>query len=363
MVEIRSLSRHESELAGYLRTWMGDHGFRAQIDNVGNAIGSIGDLSAARTIVLLGHMDTVPGEVPVREEGDLLYGRGTVDAKGPLATFIVAAANAALPPGVRVEVVGAVEEECTTSRGARAVAERYRPDACFIGEPSTWRGVTIGYKGRLVAEYRVTRASAHSAGPNPTASDDVVHWWMRALAWVEARNAGHTGAFDRIQASIRSISSSASGLEDQTRLEAGFRLPPGVPPQELESALRELAGEGVLNCTGAEVAYLADRSNAVVRALGGAIRAEGQVPSVRVKTGTADMNVVGPRWNCPIAAYGPGDSSLDHTPNEHISLTEYLDATCVLTRAIENLAAELAVDLRPQVTIAASSHPHPQTAH
>ena len=45
-------------------------------------------------IVLLGHIDTVPGEIPVRVEDGVLHGRGSVDAKGPLATFVAAAAEA-----------------------------------------------------------------------------------------------------------------------------------------------------------------------------------------------------------------------------------------------------------------------------
>ncbi len=43
-----------------------------------------------------------------------------------------------------------------------------------------------------------------------------------------------------------------------------------------------------------------------------------------LKLGTSDMNVVGPVWQCPILAYGPGDSSLDHTPEEQIVLDDYL---------------------------------------
>ena len=50
------------------------------------------------------------------------------------------------------------------------------------------------------------------------------------------------------------------------------------------------------------------------------------------------MNVVGPAWGCPILAYGPGDSSLDHTPNEHISLDEYWQAVLVLEQVLRNLA-------------------------
>lgn len=41
-------------------------------------------------MVLLGHVDTMPDHIPVRQEGDGLYGRGSVDAKGPLACFTAA---------------------------------------------------------------------------------------------------------------------------------------------------------------------------------------------------------------------------------------------------------------------------------
>ena len=54
-----------------------------------NAVGIKGD--GPQEIMLLGHIDTFPGNPPVRREGDLLYGRGSVDAKGPLCTFAAAA--------------------------------------------------------------------------------------------------------------------------------------------------------------------------------------------------------------------------------------------------------------------------------
>src|SRR5207302_10653346 len=92
-------------------------------------------------VILLGHMDTVRGHVPVKLQDGVLYGRGAVDAKGPLATFL--SATARLVRSRRLDtlqhpvvVIGAVEEESATSRGARAVVERYRPLACISGEPS-----------------------------------------------------------------------------------------------------------------------------------------------------------------------------------------------------------------------------------
>ena len=52
-------------------------------------------------------------------------------------------------------------------------------------------------------------------------------------------------------------------------------------------------------------------------------------------------DVVAPVWRCPIAAYGPGDSALDHTPEERLGLDEFLVSVRVLAEAIPALAREL----------------------
>jgi LysW-gamma-L-lysine carboxypeptidase len=59
-----------------------------------------------------------------------------------------------------------------------------------------------------------------------------------------------------------------------------------------------------------------------------------------LKTGTADLNIVAPAWGCPAVAYGPGDSALDHTPNEHISLAEYSRAVKVLVAVLKQLTSQ-----------------------
>ena len=322
-------------------------GLETEIDEAGNAIahrgsGATGAASAGVHIVLLGHIDTVPGEIPVRIEGGVLHGRGSVDAKGPLAAMLCAAARASLPEGVRLTVVGAVGEETTGSPGARFLVTQYRPDACIIGEPSGWDGVTLGYKGRLIATATATVPGAHSASGEASAGDLVLGWWQAVLVAVAERNAGASGAFDTIQATVQKLRSESDGLASTATLEGGFRLPVGVAPDALAARIRELAPPGVsLRCTGAEHAYETDRNDPVVRALSGAIREAGAKPRPKRKTGTADLNVVAPVWRCPIGAYGPGDSALDHTPDERLSLDEFDRSVGVLTRAIGSLAAEL----------------------
>lgn len=347
LVSTPSLSMHERVCADLLTARMSALGLDSFIDASGSAVGVRGDSSPhAKEIVLLGHIDTVPGVVPVRQEGDIFYGRGSVDAKGPLAAFTIAAARATLPPGVRVRVIGAVEEEAATSKGARFAASNYRADACIIGEPSGVDGVTLGYKGRLIAKLDLETDSSHSAGPEATAAELAFEVWSRVRAACDARTAGAKRVFDQVQSRLRSIHSDHDGLADRAAMTIGFRIPPGVMPAELETicatATSSINARMNWYFTGHEVAHVADRSNVIVRALMAAIRTNAMTPAPKLKTGTSDMNVVGPIWNCPIAAYGPGDSSLDHTPNEHIRISEFLASIRILTRAIEGIATELA---------------------
>lgn len=79
-----------------------------------------------------------------------------------------------------------------------------------------------------------------------------------------------------------------------------------------------------------------------MRALVAAVRARGARPVLKLKTGTSDMNVVSSRWGCPVAAYGPGDSRLDHTDREHVDLEELARGAEVLSAALVALVAELA---------------------
>jgi LysW-gamma-L-lysine carboxypeptidase len=55
------------------------------------------------------------------------------------------------------------------------------------------------------------------------------------------------------------------------------------------------------------------------------------------KTGTGDMNILGRALNVPVVTYGPGDSHLDHTKDEHILVSEYLDAIQVYKETILKL--------------------------
>ncbi len=232
-------------------------------------------------------------------------------------------------------MVGAVEEEAATSRGARHVIPCYRPDACVIGEPSAWDRVTLGYKGRLLADFTARQPMGHTAGPLESVAEAAVTWWLGIRQFAEGFNQGREAAFDRLLPSLRDIYSSNDGLYDRVDATVGLRLPLDVEREALERAIRQaipsIPGLEVrISFRGYEPAYRAPKNTALVRTFLAAIREQGGQPGFKVKTGTSDMNVVGPAWQCPILAYGPGDSSLDHTPEERIGISEYLRAIEVL---------------------------------
>jgi LysW-gamma-L-lysine carboxypeptidase len=75
----------------------------------------------------------------------------------------------------------------------------------------------------------------------------------------------------------------------------------------------------------------------VARAFRAAVRCAGGEPHLLRKTGTSDMNVYAQHWECPMITYGPGDSDLDHAPNEHLPLDEFDRSVAVLEDAAGTL--------------------------
>jgi len=144
--------------------------------------------------------------------------------------------------------------------------------------------------------------------------------------------------FDTLDPTLLEIRTNGNGLYDRAMMKLGFRLPPDFRVADLRRAMGEWNDGAELELKYGEKAHCTGKNNPLVKALLPAIRAEGGRPRFVLKTGTSDMNVVGPVWGCPIVAYGPGDSSLDHTPNEHIVIDEYLRGVRVLTRALQLLA-------------------------
>ena len=356
LVKIYSPSGNEAAAVSYLVSRMlALHYTHAFADTVGNAVGVMGD--GPRQIVLLGHIDTVPGEIPVRVESIsispaphlpspvVLYGRGSVDAKGALGAFVDAVAGCGPVPGWQIIVIGAVGEE-QDSNGAQHIVPLYHPEVAIIGEPSGWERVTLGYKGSAWALVTVRRSLAHTAGQGESACEAVVRAWETISTKAAGINLRREKIFERIQLSLQGMDSGADGFEEWGSLRVGARLPLDLPPHHW---YEQLSSDPLLACIpGISIqpvgfpipAWQGEKNNPLVRAFLAGIRSASGKPGFLLKTGTADLNIVAPTWGCPALAYGPGDSALDHTPDEHIALAEYHQAVEVLESVLKRLCQD-----------------------
>jgi len=296
-------------------------------------VGQIGD--GPCHIALVGHIDTVPGIIPVRVEDGVLHGRGAVDAKGPLIAFVVAAARAATSGLLRLTVVGCVEEEAPSSKGARHIAQGPAPDFLVVGEPSAWDGVTLGYKGYLRARLALEGDGAHTAHDTTTVPARACALWQRVESAAAEYAPTDAPAFDRLLAALIDLRCENDGLRTRAVLDLSLRLPPNLGPELAEAWLREHAPEAEIQLLAPPMpAWSGPRTSTLARAFGRSILERGGRPRFQRKTGTADLNLLAPAFECPALAYGPGDAALDHSPRERVEISEVLKAIRVLEGAL-----------------------------
>lgn len=349
LLEIYSPSGKEDEVSVFLADEMRKLGFNVRIDDVGNVIGEVGRGKAH--ILLCGHMDTVPGYIPVRIVGNDLYGRGSVDAKASLAAMVVAGHMLAKDNlACKILVVGVVDEE-GSSRGVKHLVEKRIPaDYAVFGEPSGVDKVTIGYKGSLRLKITCKTQTGHSAAPwlFENAIEKVFEVWRetKKLCCPQERL---ESPFHSVTSCLTKINGgeTSSVVPSTCHIHVDIRVPPQFTCQQVfdkvSGLVKKYQTANPKVSVKIEAKSLTDpfelnKSSTVVRAFSWAIRKVRAKPPVLLrKTGTGDMNVLGRAMKIPVVTYGPGDSRLDHTPNEHIKIREYLNAIQVYREAVIKL--------------------------
>lgn len=331
LVSTPSPSGDEATAADLLVEWFETHGREAWCDEVGNVRAPADD-----SVLLTSHIDTVPGDIPVRtttEDGEsVLWGRGSVDATGALAAMAVAAVETG------VSFAGVVGEE-TDSRGARHLVEsRTAPGALINGEPSGWDAYTLGYRGYLSGTYTVETPAAHDAGPETNAIEQAISWWNAVEAAVASEDST-TPAFQQTSATPLAIDGGprTDGTTVTATVSLELRVPPETPAEAVREAVESETDSGSVEWDEPIPPVVASQRSSVATALRAAIRDAGGEPTPLLKTGTCDMNLYAPAWNCPMATYGPGDSTLDHAPDERLSLSSFDSSIGVLIAATEQL--------------------------
>ncbi|MDY6771564.1 MAG: M20/M25/M40 family metallo-hydrolase [Candidatus Nanohaloarchaea archaeon] len=162
LVAIPSPSGEEAAMASFLEDLLSSRGFdvdRQQVvDGRDNIIATRGEPRR----ILTTHMDTVPGQPDRSEDGDYLYGRGSCDAKGPMAAMITAALQTEADD---IALVFDVGEEGDFSGIERLMQREWDPELVVVGEPTEMQRY-VGQKGLLTVDLEAEGEPAHGSKPS-----------------------------------------------------------------------------------------------------------------------------------------------------------------------------------------------------
>ena len=343
LVDIPSVSHDEVAIAGFVESELRRVG-GLEVTRLGDNVVARTTLGRAGRVVLAGHLDTVPpaGNERARLEGDTCHGVGSVDMKGGVAVLLALARDLVEPRHDLTYVLYACEEVERRYSGLAAV-DAARPDlldgdAALLLEP-TRAAVEAGCQGvmRLVVTVRGT--AAHVA--YPWMGENALHR-LGAVLGRAAAFADRRPVLDGCEyhESLQTVwaeggaRARANVLPDLATALLSHRFAPDHDADQAFAAISALLGPALDDARGDSIEIEETSAPAppslrhpILAAL---VAASGAAP--RAKLGWTDVSHFAAR-GMPATNFGPGDPTLCHHADEHISRGE-LDAAYSTLRSL-----------------------------
>lgn len=336
LVRVHTPPKYEYRLVPVIREWSDKLGYdEFYVDDVGNIFLRRG--SRGKTVLLAGHLDTIPGEIDTKLDRDTIYGRGAVDAKGPLAAFMIGGILASLESSIsRVYVAGLVREEDDGLGSRHLVEKSFKSDHIIVGEPTNL-GIAVAYRGSITIRVSANTFGGHSSAPH--VGESALDKLIRFINIVNTKFNGVD--FDEVSCAFTMLRAGdwLNNLPKNGEAYANIRYPPGRDLEDILDEVGEIARDiGVkLDILSFEKPVRVSVNTAVVRALIRSILRFGMKPRIVKKTGTSDMNTL-VAISRSITAFGPGDSRLAHTDHEKINVDEVVSAAKIISHALIELS-------------------------
>lgn len=349
LLSIYSPSGREEKISNFIASELNKLGFEVEVDEVGNVEGTWG--SGRPSILLCGHMDTVKGFIKPKIRGNVIFGRGAVDAKAPLAALICGAKKfMEIGDKGRITVLAVVDEE-KNSTGIKHFINRCKEeyDYAIFGEPSGARGLTIGYKGRLLLKISCKTEPGHASVPQ--FFENAIYLAMdviKELREIEQKWEGLEK--DRFWTPSLCVTKIRGGelhntVPSKCDVIVDVRVPPNMrskAEEEILSILKKFSNikkQVDINLLDESEPFLAKEDSDLVKAFIQSIReVTGAECKLHRKTGTGDVNEFVKKFKIPCAVYGPGNSKLSHTRRENVSIREYLESIEVIKNVLLKLS-------------------------
>lgn len=343
---------NERILAEYIAGCLADAPVETAIqpvaDNRANVIARLVGKTSAGTLVINGHLDTVPSGggwstdplTPVIRDGRV-YARGASDMKSGLAAMLFAfrryALSGAIPPR-DIIFAGTCDEE-SKGLGASALMELpFMKDVSdiVIGEP-TGNMLGLASKGCLWLRARVRGRTSH--GAYPERGVNAIYWAYEFAKAVEGLlgDASHP-LLGPATATITGISGGvkANMVPDEAMILFDIRTLPSQNNEDFVAGARGLANKMELSTPGLKIDLSIENDRApmetgadrpIARHLARSIeKVTGQACALTGSAFFSDASIFLKHRAYDVVLFGPGESACAHTPDESVSLTAYKDA-------------------------------------
>jgi acetylornithine deacetylase len=267
------------------------------------------------------HLDTVPPHIPLRLEGERLYGRGSSDAKGIAAAMLVAADKLVKSGEKRVDLLFVVGEE-KGSDGARAANNLAATSRFLINGEPTENKLASGAKGSLRVIVRTTGKEAHSAYPQLGSS--AIEPLLQLLPKIHELEFPTDPVLGETTVNIGLIQggTAANIIPAHAEAELMFRLVGDVEP--IRAMVRKWARGKARVEFGS---YIPAQKFRTVEGF--------EVASVAY---TSDIPLLS-KWGEPLL-FGPGSIHVAHTPDEYIETAELRKSVVTYEKLARTLLAE-----------------------
>ncbi len=334
-----------------MREYLLDTVTGARKHDSGCVVAEKGEEESAETVVLNTHMDTVAPHVPYEREEGVVRGRGSCDAKGPLAAMVSAYESFDAAENDRtVRLVVSPDEE-TLSRGLHEYLREEGGDGmdfAVVGEPTNL-DICTAAKGRFEATVRFVGESAHAASDGGTSAVSCAAEAVRRLEEVEP-------VHDELLGESRLTVTRFDGGEATNRVPESATLTLDRRPLPHETAddfvsLVEEALDGDGDMCEYEVcladrptpfleAFRTDEDDENVRRLREATEETGQEPGVRPFEAATEASYLA--QHAPVVVFGPGaiqeedGTPVAHSEREYVRTEEVRNAAEALTRFLND---------------------------
>jgi len=325
LVDIESTTNHEGKVGDYLFAHLSAMAARhnGQIERIpveanrDNVFACWGE----PIVTFSTHMDTVPPFFASREDEEFVWGRGSCDAKGIVASMI-AAAEKLLAAGTRNFGLLFVVGEERNSAGAKAAAANPRGSRFLINGEPTENRLALGCKGALRYEITARGKLAHSAYPE--LGHSAIHTLLDVLRDVRQIPLPEDALLGRSTLNIGTIAGGRAPnvVADHAEAEIMFRTV-GDPADIRTAVSTATAGRAeareVLHTPAVQLAKFDGLPTTIVAF-------------------TTDIPTFGGAWGEPFLI-GPGSIHVAHTAEERVSKKELSEAVDIYARMAAQLLA------------------------